>query len=138
MVVEEARLISPVEARDYLSQHGLRPDTLAVEALETPTDAVTAALLAGAGGVDDRTRLGRNETSLSRSPPSRNASAMPTSSSLCRKGNATIPINQHTLSAIRDPASKVIFRNARPRSTGDGITMVLMTVYHKEHGVDPG
>jgi hypothetical protein len=109
-----------------------------VEALETPTDAATAALLAGAGGVNDTTRLGGNETSLSWSPPSQNASATPTSSSLCRKGDATISINQHALSAIRDPASKVVFRNARPWSTGNGIIMVLMTVFHKEHGVDWG
>jgi hypothetical protein len=46
MVVEEAWLISLVEAMDYLSQHGLWPDILAVEALETPTDVATAALLA--------------------------------------------------------------------------------------------
>ncbi len=65
MVVEEARLMSPVEARDHLSQHGLRPDTLAVEALETLTVAATTALLAGLGGVDDTTRLGRNGTSAS-------------------------------------------------------------------------
>jgi hypothetical protein len=88
--------------------------------------------------VDNTTRLGGNETSLSQSPPSRNALATPTSSSLRRKGDATIPINQHALSAIRDPALKVVFHNAHPRSTGDGITMVSMTVYHKEHGVDPG
>ena len=46
MVIEEARLISPAKARNYLSQHSLRPDTLDVEALETPTDAATAALMA--------------------------------------------------------------------------------------------
>jgi hypothetical protein len=46
MAVEEARLISPAKARNYLSQHSLRPDTLDVEALETPTDAATAALMA--------------------------------------------------------------------------------------------
>ncbi len=33
MVVEEAKLISPVKATDYLFQHGLQPDTLAMEAL---------------------------------------------------------------------------------------------------------
>ncbi len=93
MVVEEARLISPVEASDYLSQHGLRPDTLVVEALKTPKDATTGALMAGAGGVDNTTRLGGNETSLSWSPSSRNALATPTSSSFCRKGDTTIPIN---------------------------------------------
>ncbi len=60
------------------------------------------------------------------------------SSSIHRKGDATTPINQHALFAIWDPASKVVFQNARPQSTGDGITMVLMPVYHKEHGVDPG
>ena len=109
MVVEEARLISPVEARNYLSQHGLWPDTLDVEALKTPTDAATAALLAGAGGADDTTRLGGNETSLSWSPSSRNALATPTSSSIRRKGDGIIPINQHALSAIWDPASKVAF-----------------------------
>ena len=123
---------------DYFSQHSLRPDTLAVEALETPTDTAMTALLAGAGGVGDTTRLGGDETSLSWSPPSQNALAMPTSSSLRRKGDTTIPINQHALSTIRDPESKVVFRYARPRSTGDGITMVSLTVYHKEHGVDPG
>ena len=84
------------------------------------------------------TRLGGNGTSLSWSSSSRNASATPTSSSICRKEDTTIAINQHALSVIRDPALKVVFRNARPWSTGDGITMVLMTVYHKEHGVDPG
>ena len=115
-----------------------QPDTLAMEALKTPTDTAMAALLAGVGGVDNTTRLGGNETSLSQSPPSWNALAMPTSSSLRRKGDATIPINQHALSAIRDPALKVVFHNAHPRSTGDGITMVSMTVYHKEHGVNPG
>ena len=113
MFIKEARLISPAEARNYLSHHGLRPDTLDVEALETPTDTATAALLAGAGGTDDTTRLGRNETSPSRTPSSRKASVTPTSSSLCRKGDVTIPINQHALSAIRDPASKVIFQNSR-------------------------
>ena len=138
MVVEEARLISPVKARYHLSQHGLRPDTLDVEALENPMDATTAALLAGAGGTDDTAHLGGRETSPSRTPSSRSASVTPTSSSLHRKGDATIPINQHTLSVIRDLAPKVVFRNARPRSTGDEITMVSMTVYHKEHGVDPG
>ena len=136
--VEEARVISPVEARNYLSQHGLRPDTLEVEALKTPTDAATAALLAGAGGADDMTRLGGNEISPSQTPFSRNALATPTPSSLCGKGDATIPLNQHALSAIQDPALKVVFRNARPRSTSDGITMVSMMVYHKEHGVDLG
>jgi hypothetical protein len=138
MVIEEARLISPAKARKYLSQHGLWPDTLDVEALEIPTDAATAALLTGVGGTNDTTRLGGSETSPSRTPPSRNASVTPTSSSFRRKGDVTIPINQHTLSVIRDLAPKVVFRNARPRSTGNGITMVSMTVYHKEHGVDPG
>ena len=128
MVVEEARLISPVEARYHLSQHGLRPDTLDVEALEISTDAATADLLAGAGGTDNTTHLGGSETSPSRTPPSRNASDTPTSSSLCRKGDVTIPINQHALSAIRDLAPKVVFRNAGPRSTGNGITTVSMTV----------
>ena len=140
IVVEEARFISLVKARYHLSQHSLRPDTLDVEALKILTDVVTAALLAGAGVTDNTTHLGGSETSPSWTPPSRNALVTPTSSSLCRKGDATIPINQHALSAIRDPAPKVVFRNARPRtqSMGDGITMVSMTVYHKEHGVDPG
>ena len=105
-VVEEARLISPVEARNYLSQHGLRPDTLELEALETPMDAATVAFLAGAGGTDNTTRLSGNEISPSETPSSRNALATPT---LCGKGDATIPLNQHPLSVIRDPASKVVF-----------------------------
>jgi hypothetical protein len=114
MVVEEARLISLVKARNHLSQHGLRPDTLDVEALEIPTDTATAALLAGAGGTDGTTRLGRSATSPSQTPPSQKALVTPTSSFLRMKGDATIPINQHALSAIRDPALKVVFRNARP------------------------
>ena len=131
MVVAEAQLISSVEAGNHLSQNGLRPDTLDVEALKIPMDAVTAAQLAGAGGTDDVTRVGGSETSPSRTPPSRKASITPTSSSLCRKGNVTIPINQHAFSVIQDPALKVVFRNARPWSTGNGITMVLMTVFHR-------
>ena len=118
MVVAEARLISPVEARNHLSQHSLPPDTLDVEALKIPTDAATAALLVGVGGTDNATRLSGSETSPSRTPPSRKASVTPLSSSLRRKGDTTIPINQHALSAIRDPALKVVFQNARLREHG--------------------
>ncbi len=52
--------------------------------------------------------------------------------------NRIIPLDAATLEAIRNTPEVLIYGNTLPKSTGNGVTFVAMTIYHTVQGADPG
>jgi hypothetical protein len=66
------------------------------------------------------------------------APTVPIVSALRTPTNSVIPLNTKALEAIQNTQEVLVFQNTCPKSTGDGVTFVSMTIYHKVHGANPG
>ncbi len=57
---------------------------------------------------------------------------------LCTPANRIIPLDAAMLEAIQNTQEVLIYRNTHPKSTGDSVAFVSMTINHRVQGADPG